>query len=108
MLRYLKLVGFVLGFMMSVAASADAVWIDVRTAAEHLLDSIEGDIRIPHGEILEEVQQRYPDRDTEIALYCRGGGRAEMAAEALRQAGYRQVINAGGIDDARRLRNIDE
>jgi len=87
-------------------AQSQAVWIDVRTPVEHALDSIDGDIRISHGDIVEEVAQRYPDRSTEIHLYCASGGRAGQAAEALKAAGYTNVSNAGGIDDARRARGL--
>ena len=38
---------------------AEAVWIDVRTAVEHSIDSIEGDIRISHGEIVQELTKLF-------------------------------------------------
>ncbi len=88
-------------------AWADAVWIDVRTAMEHAVDNIDGDVRIPHDEIVEGVSERYPDKSTEIHLYCRSGGRAGQAADALEAAGYTNVANAGGIDDARESRGLD-
>jgi len=84
----------------------EAVWIDVRSAAEYMLDHIEGDTRIAHSSIVEEVADLYPDKDTEIRVYCRSGGRAEKAKSALESAGYTHVTNVGGIDDARKLRSI--
>lgn len=89
-------------------AQADTQWIDVRSVPEHLLDSIEGDLRVSHTDIVEVVAERFPDKDTEIALYCRSGNRAGVAMEALQKAGYTQVTNAGGIEDARRARGISE
>lgn len=83
---------------------AEPIWIDVRSAAEHKLDSIEGDIRITHTEVVEEIQRRFPDKNTEINLYCRSGGRAGMAKQALVNIGYTQVTNAGGINEVRELR----
>jgi len=90
------------------SAQPEAVWIDVRTPVEHALDSIDGDIRISHGDIVEEVTQLYPDKNTEIHLYCMSGGRAGKAAEALKEAGYTNVSNAGGIDDARKARGLPQ
>ena len=91
-----------------VAGETDdvTVWIDVRSPAEHRDDSIEGDPLIVHSEILGEVTVLYPDKDTEIKLYCRSGRRAEQAKIALEQAGYTNVSNAGGIEDARKLRQL--
>lgn len=72
-----------------------------------IIDNIEGDIRIPHDDIVEGVSEQYPDKSTEIQLYCHSGGRAGQAADALKAAGYTNVANAGGIDDARETRGLD-
>jgi phage shock protein E len=82
---------------------AEAVWIDVRSAIEHKIDNIEGDLRISHGDII-EVTNLYPKKNTAIRLYCRSGGRAGIALKALEKAGYTNVQNIGGIDDARKAR----
>jgi phage shock protein E len=94
----------VIGVLASPASYADPVWIDVRSFVEHKVDSIEGDIRISHSEIVAEVSKIFPDKDTEIRLYCRSGGRAEYALSSLVNAGYKNVRNVGGIGDARKLR----
>lgn len=105
LLRSISLLLLLLG--QSTMTLADEVWIDVRTSMEHAVDSIEGDKRIPHDDIVEEVSALYPDKSTEIHLYCRSGGRAGQAADALAAAGYTNVTNAGGIDDARKTRGLD-
>ncbi|MEZ5570992.1 MAG: rhodanese-like domain-containing protein [Halioglobus sp.] len=97
-----------LGMAFSNFSLAETVWIDVRSALEHQIDSIEGDVRISHSEIVTEVEKLYPDKNTEIKLYCRGGGRAEEAAKALQNDGYTHVESVGGIDDARKYRGINE
>lgn len=97
---------FILGVLFGQASFADTVWIDVRSAAEHHVDNIEGDIRITHSDIVKEIAQLYPDKNTEIQLYCRSGGRAGVALSALKEAGYTNVSNAGGINDARKARDM--
>jgi adenylyltransferase/sulfurtransferase len=38
------------------------------------------------------------DRDREIVVQCKSGGRSQRIAEFLKQAGYPKVVNlAGGI-----------
>ncbi|CAA0110425.1 Thiosulfate sulfurtransferase PspE [Zhongshania aliphaticivorans] len=97
-------------FIASFCASsnADPVWIDVRSAAEHMIDSIEGDTRISHDQIVDVTKKLHPDLDTEINLYCRSGGRASKAKTALLAAGYTNINNTGSINDARQIRGITE
>lgn len=85
---------------------AGSVWIDVRTKAEHQQSNIEGDPLIPHTEIVAGVSEQYPDKDTEINLYCRSGNRAGIAKSSLEKAGYTNVNNMGGIADAREVRDL--
>lgn len=87
---------------------AEPVWIDVRSAGEYMIDNIEGDTRISHGEIVDEVNKMFTAKDTEISLYCRSGGRASKARTALLDAGYTNVSNIGSINDARKERGLIE
>ncbi|MEZ8080445.1 rhodanese-like domain-containing protein [Enterovibrio norvegicus] len=93
---------------LSAIAHAEAVWIDTRSAAEHFFTNIPGDIRISHADIVEEVSALYPDKNTEIRLYCLSGVRSGKAVESLKRAGYQNVFNAGGIEDARVERGLQE
>ena len=92
----------------SPLSNADTTWIDVRSQIEHSIDSIEGDVRIPHGDIVQVLSEMYPDKNTEIHLYCRSGARAGKAMSALKEAGYTNVSNEGGINDARKERGLIE
>jgi len=89
-----------------VAQAEEPVWIDVRTQAEYQQDHIEGDPLMPHKNIVAQVTEQFPDKDTEIRLYCRSGNRAGIAKSALEEAGYTNVKNMGGIDDARKTRGL--
>lgn len=85
---------------------ADTVYIDVRTWAEHKIDHIDGDVRIHVSNIVQGVSEQFPDKSTPIKLYCRRGVRSSTAVERLKAAGYLDVENLGGINDARRKRGI--
>lgn len=93
---------------LSSLVLASPVWIDVRTAEEYAQDHIGGDIRISHESIVPKIQQLFPDKDTEIHLYCRSGRRAGIALSKLKAAGYKNVLNAGGISDARKERGLSK
>lgn len=90
---------------ISTVSFADTVWIDVRSAAEYQADHIQGDIRISHNEIVRGVSQLFPEKSTEIRLYCRSGARANFALSELNKAGYNKVSNAGSIQNARKERH---
>jgi phage shock protein E len=88
---------FMLG---SLSAFADPVyWIDVRTAAEYNAGHLESAVNIPHGEIANEIGKIIQDKNAEIYVYCRSGGRASKALNTLEKLGYTQVFNKGGYDD---------
>ena len=92
---------------LSSALYAETVWIDVRSSVEHKITNIEGDVRISHSDIVQEVSALIPDKNTEIRLYCLSGGRAGVAADALKNAGYSDVQNVGSIGNARELRGLN-
>ena len=87
-------------------AHAEALWVDVRSEAEYRADHIDGDPLIPYRQIVEEMTERFPDRDQEIRLYCASGVRAGRAKSALENVGYKNVSNVGGIADAREARGL--
>ncbi len=108
-MMFLKTKRMVVGLavmLLSAAVHAEAIWIDTRSAAEHFFDSIPGDARFSHTDIVKEVSALYPDKNQEIRLYCRSGVRSGKAMEALKVAGYQNVFNAGGIDNAREERGL--
>lgn len=105
-LRYFSLAA--LAALLSFSAFADTVWIDVRSAVEHKIDRIDGDPRISHSKIASKISELVPDKSTDIRLYCRSGRRSGIAMDALQAAGYKNVTNAGGIDDARKARSLSD
>jgi rhodanese-related sulfurtransferase len=48
------------------------------------------------GIIERDIEEKVPDTATEVVLYCGGGYRSALAADALRQMGYTNVISMDG------------
>jgi rhodanese-related sulfurtransferase len=69
--------------------------IDVRVDHEWEVGHIAGATHLP----LEELSERSAELDSErpVVLYCRGGTRSSMAAEALTDAGFDAVKLDEGI-----------
>ena len=73
--------------------------LDVRTQEEYDEGHIPGAIVISHEEIEEKAEDVLTDKDQLILVYCRSGRRSKIAAEALAELGYTNIIEFGGIID---------
>ena len=72
------------------------VLVDVREDKEWEAGHIAGAIHLGKGVIERDVEGRIPDHDAEIVLYCGGGFRSALAADALQQMGYTRVWSMDG------------
>ena len=43
-----------------------------------------------------DIERHVPDPDTPLYLYCGGGYRSALAADSLRQMGYRRAVSVDG------------
>jgi rhodanese-related sulfurtransferase len=76
--------------------------VDVREDTEFAKDHLPGAIHLGKGVIERDVEQRIPDLNAPIVLYCGGGFRSALAADNLQKMGYTNVISMdGGIRDWR-------
>jgi len=72
--------------------------IDVRSTEEFEDEHFPGAVNIP----VNEIQKRMPElgeKDAPIIMYCASGSRSAFAARAALAAGYKNVMNAGGLSD---------
>lgn len=73
-----------------------AVLIDVREDNEHDAGHAAGAEHMGRGIIERDIVQKYPDKSTEIVLYCGGGYRSALAADNLQKMGYTNVWSMDG------------
>ena len=79
--------------------------IDVRTEAEWTAGHLEGAVLIPHEQIGARITQVTADNDSRIYLYCRTGHRSGIAADTLKKAGYKNLINLETLENASKVLN---
>ena len=84
----------------SATALADDFVIDVRTQDEYASGHDENSLNIPFNEVVEGVSANDIKKDDTIYVYCLSGKRAGKAKNSLNNAGYTNVINLGGYEDA--------
>ncbi|MGA7110506.1 MAG: molybdopterin-synthase adenylyltransferase MoeB [Terracidiphilus sp.] len=76
-------------------AGEDVQLIDVREPYEFQIAQIGGKL-IPQNDVPQRLAEI--DRDREVVVHCKSGGRSQRIAEFLKQSGYPRVVNvAGGI-----------
>ena len=73
--------------------------LDTREQDEFDEGHIPNAILIPYTEIENKAEERLPDKDKLILVYCRSGRRSKIAAESLAKLGYTNVKEFGGIID---------
>ncbi|WP_188118539.1 rhodanese-like domain-containing protein [Thermoclostridium caenicola] len=82
-----------------VRSNQDIIMVDVRTPEEYREKRIPGSILLPDYEIRGRAAEVIPDRNARIVVYCRSGRRSAEAAKVLKDMGYQNVYDLGGIID---------
>ena len=82
--------------------------IDVREESEYARGRLPGAVHLGKGVIERDVEKLFPDTDTPLVLYCGGGFRSALAADALQRHGLHQRrldgrrlerLECGGVSD---------
>jgi rhodanese-related sulfurtransferase len=73
-----------------------AHFIDVREDHEFAKDRAKGARHVGKGIIERDIETLVPDKQAPILLYCGGGYRSALAADALTQMGYTNVTSMDG------------
>lgn len=77
-------------------AGASFVLVDVREESEFAAGHLPGAVHIGKGVIERDIEAKVPDVATPLVLYCGGGFRSALAADALQKMGYTNVISMDG------------
>ena len=73
-----------------------AHFVDVREDHEFAKDHAAGARHLAKGIIERDIETVIPDKQAAIILYCGGGYRSALAADALREMGYTNVVSMDG------------
>jgi rhodanese-related sulfurtransferase len=77
-------------------AMSGAVLVDVREDGEWEAGHALGAIHLGKGIIERDIENAVPDKDAVMVLYCGGGYRSALAADALMKMGYRNPVSLDG------------
>jgi rhodanese-related sulfurtransferase len=74
--------------------------IDVRSAQEYASGHLEGAVNMDVESAAFTEQISTLDKNGSYVLYCHSGRRAGIALDTMKAAGFTNVVNAGGYQDA--------
>jgi rhodanese-related sulfurtransferase len=72
------------------------VLVDVREESEYAKDHLPGAIHLGKGVIERDIEERVPELNAPIVLYCGGGYRSALAADNLQKMGYTNILSMDG------------
>ncbi len=75
---------------------ASVVLVDVREAHEYAAGHLPSAVHLSKGVLERDIEERFPNLDTHLILYCGGGYRSALSAERLLDMGYRRVHSLAG------------
>lgn len=70
--------------------------IDTREESEFAAGHVKGAEWMGKGVIERDIEERVPDKKTELILYCGGGFRSALSADNLQKMGYTNVASMAG------------
>ena len=72
------------------------VLVDVRSPNDYEVGHLPKAINIPRGDLEFMIGKLYPNKDTEMVLYCRLGGASALSTKTLMDMGYKNVRSLKG------------
>jgi rhodanese-related sulfurtransferase len=79
-----------------VAADPKVVLMDVREDHEWQKGHAAEAVHLGKGILERDLENLYPDKNTEIIMYCGGGFRSALTADAAQKMGYKKVSSLIG------------
>jgi rhodanese-related sulfurtransferase len=73
-----------------------AVLLDVREDGEWDKGHAARALHLGRGVLERDIEERFPNKDTELLMYCGGGYRSVLACQTAQQMGYRNVFSIQG------------
>jgi rhodanese-related sulfurtransferase len=84
------------GYKKLAASGGPHVLIDVREESEWKAGHAKGALHLGKGIIERDIEAKVPEASTKLVLYCGGGYRSALAADAIQKMGYTDVISLDG------------
>ncbi len=72
------------------------LFIDCRESNEYKSGHVPGAINIPRGLLEFQIGSKITEKNAQVVMYCKSGGRASLACCSIQRMGYKNVKNMDG------------
>jgi rhodanese-related sulfurtransferase len=79
-----------------LAQNPKIILIDVREDSEWQTAHAAEAVHLGRGVLERDIEVKFPDTNAEIIMYCGGGYRSALAAEAAQRMGYKNILSLAG------------
>lgn len=79
-----------------LTANPKAILMDVREDHEWTAGHAIEAVHLGKGILERDLEKLYPDKNTEIIMYCGGGFRSALTCDAAQKMGYKNVTSLSG------------
>jgi len=83
-------------FKIDMDSGKEFLLLDVRSPYEYDAGHLPKAVNIPRGDLEFKIGKLYPNKDTEMVLYCRLGGASALCTKTLMDMGYKNVKSLKG------------
>lgn len=83
-----------------IEVGSDTVIVDVRTPGEYADGHLDGALNIDVQSATFDAAIAELDPDGSYIVYCRSGNRSAAAIDRMEAAGFTDLVNAGGLQEA--------
>ncbi len=84
------------GYQRMVSSGQAHLLIDTREESEWAAGHATGAVHLSKGIIERDIESNVPQKETTLVLYCGGGFRSALVADALQKMGYTNAISLDG------------
>ena len=84
------------GYKKMLEGAEKPLLVDVREESEWAAGHATGAVHIGKGVIERDIENEIPDKNATLVLYCGGGFRSALAADAIQKMGYTKAISLDG------------
>jgi rhodanese-related sulfurtransferase len=83
-------------YKQMAAAGDPHTLVDTREESEWAAGHVQGATHLSKGIIERDVEEKIPDKNATVVLYCGGGFRSALVADNLQKMGYKNAISLDG------------
>lgn len=84
----------------------DVVFLDVRNTWEYKAKHLKNSILIPFNKLPDSLEKALNNKEIPLVVFCSSGTRSKVAAEYIKDMGYKNILETGTIEEIEKRFNV--